>query len=120
MDNFDYLTRDWSILGPHHLDEYVRVWSEYDPEALGCIKHVDIVTLLKRIAPPLGFGKFCPHREACKVNISDVVRGLRGGGIIPRINSRKRESLLELCSQCRSRSSSFITSIHESMLRKNN
>uniref|UniRef100_S4REI7 Ion transport domain-containing protein n=1 Tax=Petromyzon marinus TaxID=7757 RepID=S4REI7_PETMA len=20
MDNFDYLTRDWSILGPHHLD----------------------------------------------------------------------------------------------------
>ncbi|XP_044182314.1 voltage-dependent L-type calcium channel subunit alpha-1D-like isoform X2 [Acropora millepora] len=66
MDNFDYLTRDWSILGPHHLDEYVRVWSEYDPEARGCIKHVDIVTLLKRIAPPLGFGKFCPHREACK------------------------------------------------------
>ena len=24
MDNFDYLTRDWSILGPHHLDEFVR------------------------------------------------------------------------------------------------
>lgn len=66
MDNFDYLTRDWSILGPHHLDEYVRVWSEYDPDAHGCVKHVDIVTVLKRIAPPLGFGKFCPHREACK------------------------------------------------------
>jgi len=33
MDNFDYLTRDTSILGPHHLDEYVRVWSEYDPAA---------------------------------------------------------------------------------------
>lgn len=33
MDNFDYLTRDWSILGPHHLDEFVRLWSEYDPEA---------------------------------------------------------------------------------------
>ncbi|VUZ42014.1 unnamed protein product, partial [Hymenolepis diminuta] len=30
MDNFDYLTRDSSILGPHHLDEYVRVWAEYD------------------------------------------------------------------------------------------
>lgn len=69
MDNFDYLTRDWSILGPHHLDEYVRVWSEYDPEARGCVKHVDIVTVLKRIAPPLGFGKFCPHREACKVKM---------------------------------------------------
>lgn len=24
MDNFDYLTRDWSILGPHHLDEFIR------------------------------------------------------------------------------------------------
>jgi len=33
MDNFDYLTRDTSILGPHHLDEYIRVWSEYDPAA---------------------------------------------------------------------------------------
>ena len=33
MDNFDYLTRDSSILGAHHLDEFVRVWSEYDPTA---------------------------------------------------------------------------------------
>ncbi|CAF2522460.1 unnamed protein product [Rotaria sp. Silwood2] len=41
MDNFDYLTRDWSILGPHHLDEFVRLWSEYDPEAKGRIKHLD-------------------------------------------------------------------------------
>ena len=47
MDNFDYLTRDWSILGPHHLDEFVRLWSEYDPDAKGRIKHVDVVTLLR-------------------------------------------------------------------------
>ena len=33
MDNFDYLTRDSSILGPHHLDEYIRVWADYDPAA---------------------------------------------------------------------------------------
>ena len=33
MDNFDYLTRDSSILGPHHLDEYTRSWAEYDPGA---------------------------------------------------------------------------------------
>ncbi|GAA54580.1 voltage-dependent calcium channel type A subunit alpha-1 [Clonorchis sinensis] len=33
MDNFDYLTRDSSILGPHHLDEFIRVWAEYDPGA---------------------------------------------------------------------------------------
>ncbi|VDK31705.1 unnamed protein product [Taenia asiatica] len=65
MDNFDYLTRDWSILGPHHLDEFVRLWSEYDPEAKGRIKHLDVVTLLRKISPPLGFGKLCPHRTAC-------------------------------------------------------
>lgn len=33
MDNFEYLTRDASILGPHHLDEFIRVWAEYDPAA---------------------------------------------------------------------------------------
>ncbi|XP_021098085.1 voltage-dependent L-type calcium channel subunit alpha-1S isoform X2 [Heterocephalus glaber] len=66
MDNFDYLTRDWSILGPHHLDEFKAIWAEYDPEAKGRIKHLDVVTLLRRIQPPLGFGKFCPHRVACK------------------------------------------------------
>lgn len=66
MDNFDYLTRDWSILGPHHLEEFVRLWSEYDPDAKGRIKHLDVVTLLRKISPPLGFGKFCPHRVACK------------------------------------------------------
>jgi voltage-dependent calcium channel L type alpha-1S len=83
MDNFDYLTRDWSILGPHHLDEFVRLWSEYDPEKSpkflwfslfniktsnrGRIKHLEVVNLLRSITPPLGFGKFCPHRTACKV-----------------------------------------------------
>ncbi|XP_035580560.1 voltage-dependent N-type calcium channel subunit alpha-1B-like, partial [Zalophus californianus] len=30
MDNFEYLTRDSSILGPHPLDELIRVWAEYD------------------------------------------------------------------------------------------
>ncbi|XP_049881606.1 muscle calcium channel subunit alpha-1-like isoform X1 [Pectinophora gossypiella] len=70
MDNFDYLTRDWSILGPHHLDEFVRLWSEYDPDAKGRIKHLDVVTLLRKISPPLGFGKLCPHRTACKRLVS--------------------------------------------------
>jgi hypothetical protein len=73
MDNFDYLTRDWSILGPHHLDEFIRLWSEYDPDAKGRIKHLDVVTLLRKISPPLGFGKLCPHRVACKVSCSNVV-----------------------------------------------
>ncbi|XP_051949884.1 voltage-dependent L-type calcium channel subunit alpha-1D [Xyrauchen texanus] len=66
MDNFEYLTRDWTVLGTHHLDEFKRVWSDYDPEATGRIKHLDVVTMLRRIQPPLGFGKLCPHRVACK------------------------------------------------------
>jgi len=32
-DSFKYLTRDSSILGPHHLDEFARVWAMYDPAA---------------------------------------------------------------------------------------
>ena len=31
MDSFDYLTRDSSILGSHHLGEFISVWCEYDP-----------------------------------------------------------------------------------------
>lgn len=36
----------------------------------GRIKHLDIVTLLRRISPPLGFGKLCPYRVACKRLVS--------------------------------------------------
>jgi voltage-dependent calcium channel N type alpha-1B len=31
MDNFDYLTRDSSILGAHHLSEFIAAWSKLDP-----------------------------------------------------------------------------------------
>ena len=40
----------------------------------GFIKHVDVVTLLRKISPPLGFGKLCPHRVACKVRQRDRSR----------------------------------------------
>lgn len=50
------------------------------PHALLClrgrIKHLDVVTLLRRIQPPLGFGKLCPHRVACKVSVFWVSDGL--------------------------------------------
>lgn len=39
----------------------------------GRIKHLDVVTLLRRIQPPLGFGKLCPHRVACKVSFTTCV-----------------------------------------------
>ncbi|KAK6980046.1 voltage-dependent calcium channel type A subunit alpha-1, partial [Biomphalaria glabrata] len=64
MDNFDYLTRDSSILGPHHLDEYVRVWSIYDPKASGRIHYTDMYEMLRTMEPPVGFGKKCPYKLA--------------------------------------------------------
>ncbi|XP_026067311.1 calcium channel, voltage-dependent, N type, alpha 1B subunit, a isoform X4 [Carassius auratus] len=66
MDNFEYLTRDSSILGPHHLDEFIRVWAEYDPAACGRISYKDMYNLLRIISPPLGLGKNCPNRVAYK------------------------------------------------------
>ncbi|XP_068460360.1 calcium channel, voltage-dependent, P/Q type, alpha 1A subunit, b isoform X4 [Clinocottus analis] len=66
MDNFEYLTRDSSILGPHHLDEYVRIWAEYDPAACGRISYTDMYQMLRHMCPPLGLGKRCPARVAYK------------------------------------------------------
>ncbi|XP_026516372.1 voltage-dependent P/Q-type calcium channel subunit alpha-1A [Terrapene carolina triunguis] len=66
MDNFEYLTRDSSILGPHHLDEYVRVWAEYDPAAWGRMTFTDMYEMLRHMSPPLGLGKKCPPRVAYK------------------------------------------------------
>ncbi|XKL62043.1 hypothetical protein PGB90_001876 [Kerria lacca] len=66
MDNFDYLTRDPSILGAHHLDEFVRIWAEYDPNATGRIHYTEMYDMLKNIDPPLGFGNKCPNRFAYK------------------------------------------------------
>uniref|UniRef100_A0A672FST7 Uncharacterized protein n=1 Tax=Salarias fasciatus TaxID=181472 RepID=A0A672FST7_SALFA len=66
MDNFEYLTRDSSILGPHHLDEFIRVWAEYDPAACGRIKYLEMYQMLLHMSPPLGLGKKCPPRVAYK------------------------------------------------------
>ncbi|XP_043554474.1 probable voltage-dependent R-type calcium channel subunit alpha-1E [Chiloscyllium plagiosum] len=66
MDNFEYLTRDSSILGPHHLDEFVRVWAEYDRAACGRIHYTDMYQMLTLMSPPLGLGKKCPSKVAYK------------------------------------------------------
>ncbi|XP_048022435.1 voltage-dependent N-type calcium channel subunit alpha-1B isoform X7 [Megalobrama amblycephala] len=66
MDNFEYLTRDASILGPHHLDEFIRVWAEYDPAACGRMSYLDMYEMLRHMSPPLGLGKKCPPRIAYK------------------------------------------------------
>uniref|UniRef100_A0A671PUV6 Voltage-dependent calcium channel type A subunit alpha-1 n=1 Tax=Sinocyclocheilus anshuiensis TaxID=1608454 RepID=A0A671PUV6_9TELE len=66
MDNFEYLTRDSSILGPHHLDEFVRIWGEYDRAACGRIHYTDMYEMLTCMSPPLGLGKKCPSKVAYK------------------------------------------------------
>uniref|UniRef100_A0A8C9V6A4 Voltage-dependent calcium channel type A subunit alpha-1 n=1 Tax=Scleropages formosus TaxID=113540 RepID=A0A8C9V6A4_SCLFO len=66
MDNFEYLTRDSSILGPHHLDEFVRIWGEYDRAACGRIHYTAMYEMLTHMSPPLGLGKKCPSKIAYK------------------------------------------------------
>ncbi|XP_056276374.1 voltage-dependent R-type calcium channel subunit alpha-1E-like [Pseudoliparis swirei] len=66
MDNFEYLTRDSSILGPHHLDEFVRIWGEFDRLACGRIHYTAMYEMLTHMSPPLGLGKKCPAKIAYK------------------------------------------------------
>ncbi|XP_071801996.1 voltage-dependent calcium channel type A subunit alpha-1-like isoform X9 [Asterias amurensis] len=66
MDNFDYLTRDASILGAHHLDEYVRVWGEIEPVGTGRLHYKEMYEMLRTMEPPVGFGRNCPYRIAYK------------------------------------------------------
>lgn len=86
MDSFDYLTRDSSILGSHHLSEFIQarihvikhyfvaaiiafifqVWCDFDPMGEGKIHYTDMFALLKQIDPPLGFGSKCPDLLAYK------------------------------------------------------
>ncbi|CAF5216887.1 unnamed protein product, partial [Rotaria magnacalcarata] len=54
MDNFDYLTRDSSILGAHHLDEFLRAWSEYDPDGTGKLEYTKMFEMLRLMSPPVG------------------------------------------------------------------
>jgi hypothetical protein len=41
MDNFDYLTRDSSILGAHHLDEYIREGNRHFLSKLKSCKSIE-------------------------------------------------------------------------------
>ena len=61
MDNFAFLCQDESILGSHHLDDFVQAWSEYDPNATGRIRHTEVCILLRQLDPPLGLGTKCPR-----------------------------------------------------------
>jgi hypothetical protein len=73
MDNFDYLTRDSSILGAHHLDEYIRAWADIDPTGIGKVNYKEVYKLLLNMEPPVGFGKKCPkvlaYRRLIRMNM---------------------------------------------------
>jgi voltage-dependent calcium channel N type alpha-1B len=73
MDNFDYLTRDASILGAHHLGEYITAWSAIDPAGIGRAHHSDILKMLLNNEPPMGFGNKCPkllaYRRLIRMNM---------------------------------------------------
>lgn len=61
-----------SLLISISLIRYIAILtiSIYKPKYIknrGRIKHLDVIQLLRRISPPLGFGSLCPHRIACKV-----------------------------------------------------
>jgi len=75
MDNFDYLTRDWSILGPHHLEEFVRLWSEYDPEAKYVRSQISSVIANTELSPNAVLQRQCLN-YTCQCNDS-VNRKLR-------------------------------------------
>ena len=73
MDNFDYLTRDASILGAHHLDEYIRAWADIDPSGSGKMHYKDMYKMLLNMEPPVGFGAKCPkilaYRRLIRMNM---------------------------------------------------
>ena len=62
MDNFVYLTHDWSELDSRHIHLFTAAWGAYDTKGAGYIRKEDLVPLLKRVDPPLGNGKLCPDR----------------------------------------------------------
>lgn len=64
----------------------------------GRIKHLDVVTLLRRIQPPLGFGKLCPHRVACKVGFHNVMTHTQ-------MERKKKSSLSRMLSVAKTHSS---------------
>lgn len=62
MDNFVYLTHDWSELDARHIHRFTTTWNYYDKHGLGHIDIEDLVPLLKALLPPLGNGCLCPER----------------------------------------------------------
>ena len=64
LDNFsqisDHEEEDASIsngVNDEMLDEFRKAWSHYDPKATRFIPSTDLLSLLRRLKPPLGLGR---------------------------------------------------------------
>lgn len=62
MDNFVYLTHDWSELDSRHIFLFTAAWGTYDKKGAGLIQKENLIPLLKGLEPPLGNGHLCPDR----------------------------------------------------------
>ena len=62
MDNFMYLTLDSSVVYCQHIHHFMGLWREFDSDESGKIHSSYIITLIRRLPPPLGFGQHCPRR----------------------------------------------------------
>nr|XP_047135692.1 voltage-dependent L-type calcium channel subunit alpha-1D isoform X2 [Hydra vulgaris] len=66
MDNFEYLTRDNSIMCLRDLKDFVSCWSQFDPQATGYITDDKLYELMRLTSPPIGFGTKCPKAVCLK------------------------------------------------------
>lgn len=62
MDNFMYLTLDSSIVYCQHIHHFIEIWQEFDSGVTGKLHSSNLIPLLRRMPPPLGFGQHCPKR----------------------------------------------------------
>lgn len=63
-------------LGPSDLEEFIRVWSQYDRNANGLIHAIEFPELLQHLEPPLGFGE---EYEASSTELEALVAVLAVG-----------------------------------------
>ncbi|XP_047135696.2 voltage-dependent L-type calcium channel subunit alpha-1S isoform X1 [Hydra vulgaris] len=66
MDNFEYLTRDNSIMCLQDLKDFVSCWSQFDPQATGYIPNDKLYELMCLTSPPIGFGAKFPKAVCLK------------------------------------------------------
>lgn len=66
MDNFEYIVWDRSRLGAYDLRLFVKQWAKYDHHRRGKLKPEKVFDLLRKIDPPVGWGKLCPRVTAYK------------------------------------------------------